>query len=144
MKTLLKMRAVGNEPELVALNLTGKPTTYPGAYIAEPDGSMKSLYAANVVVLVDDDSFDRGCDALHYLGKMGVESWALAYLIDGVWEVCHSSGGWTDATLNEKRVGIYTESRLKELAGEDWKDLEASPEMLKTFAYLCQQNGEAA
>ena len=144
MKTLLKMRAAGNEPDLVALNLTGKAITYPGAYVAEPNGKMQSLYAANVVVLVDDDSFSRGVDALHHLGKLGITSWALAYLIDDGWEVCHSSGDWIDVPLEEKRIGIYTEARLRELAGDDWPELQASPEMLKTFAYLCQANMEAA
>ena len=36
------------------------------------------------------------------------------------------------------------QARLRELAGDDWEELKASPEMLNTFAYLCQANMEAA
>lgn len=82
MKQLMQMRVQGDEPETVVLNLTGKPFEYPGAYIAKPDGSIKSLFAANVIVAIGldtDEALIRGIAAIQRLAKFGVKSLALMY-----------------------------------------------------------------
>lgn len=145
MKKLIQLRAQGTEPETVVVNLTGRSVDYPNAYIAEPNGSIKSLYAANVVVIVDEVTRERGVESLNKIMAMGVLSLAIANMDSGVKVWILKDGEYPDLvakqiSLPEKRYGAYTESQLKELAGDDWKDIKDSPDMLNTFSYLCLAN----
>lgn len=137
MKKLMRLRAQGTEPELIAVNLTDKPAEYPGAYIAEPNGSIRSLYAANVVVLCGDD-FYRAVIAANRIDRLGVTSLEI-YCADFLRWVKDEDGGWIikeDEPEPEKMFGIYSESDLKIYAGDDWDEIKNSDELKNTYAYL--------
>ncbi len=137
MKKLMQLRVQGTEPDTVVVNLTGKPLDFPNAYIAEPNGSIKSLYAANVVVVADGESLHRVPDALYSINRLGVSS--LSLILDG-WLKWTKIGSGYAFEEQEKMIGAYTESQLKDLAGDDWNDIKNSPEILNTFSYLCLAN----
>lgn len=147
MKNLMRLRAQGTEPELIAVNLTGKPVEYPKAYIAEPDGSIKSLYAANVVVLCGDDAdnFYRSVLAANKIFRLGVSSLEI-YCADFMRWTRDAEGGWNlieDKEPNsEKMYGIYSNSDLEIYAGDDWDEIKNSDELKNTFAYLLNSNHE--
>jgi len=144
MKNLMLLRTHGTEPGTIAVNLTGQPIKFDADYIADPDGSAKSLLAAHVVIVVDFKSTQRGVDALNKILAIGVLSLAIENIESRgrVW--IFQNGEHKDLEINfpEKRIGIFTMSELKEYAGDDWDDIKDSPEQLKTFSYLVAGNRE--